>query len=137
MAALMANDAMDFHFNWYGQLFNGDVIRDAFTHGPSNFDFQGGYSHELWDGGPDLRLSATGYRFDIGDVWGYNAGLELRSWDNTFIVKYAVGNDKVDRTYRTIGGFINVGLQLENTSQPVTGLASPVTAARPLPVHVW
>ena len=115
MAALMGNDALDFNFNWYGQLWNSNVIRNAFRYGPSNFDFQAGYSHELWNGGPDFRLSATGYKFDIGEsVWGWDGGAELFTRDNMFVLKYAVGNDKVDRTYQTIGGFINVGFQLEN-----------------------
>jgi hypothetical protein len=116
MAALVGeNDAIDLNFNWYGKLFNGNVILNAFRHGPSNFDFQAGYSHELWNGGPDLRLSATGYKFDIGEgVYGWNAGAELKTRDNMFILKYAVGNDKVDRTYQTVGGFVNVGFQLED-----------------------
>jgi hypothetical protein len=116
MAALVGgNDAIDLNFNWYGKLFNSTVIANAFRYGPSNFDFQAGYSHELWNGGPDLRLSATGYKFDIGEsVWGWNAGAELKTRGNMFVLKYAVGNDKVDRTYQTIGGFINVGFQLEN-----------------------
>lgn len=116
MAALVGgNDAIDLNFNWYGRLFNSNVIVNAFRYGSSNFDFQAGYSHELWNGGPDLRLSATGYKFDIGEsVWGWNAGAELKTRDNMFVLKYAVGNDKVDRTYQTVGGFINVGFQLEN-----------------------
>ena len=68
MAALVSgNDAIDLNFNWYGQLFNGNVIRNAFRYGPSNYDVQAGYSHELWNGGPDLRLKMTGYQFDIGN----------------------------------------------------------------------
>jgi hypothetical protein len=116
MAALVRrNDAIDLNFNWYGKLFNGNVIRNAFRYGPSNFDFQAGYTHELWGGGPDLRLSATGYKFDISEnVWGWNAGAELTSHHNMLVLKYAVGNDKVNRTYQTIGGYISLGFRLEN-----------------------
>lgn len=116
MAALAAgHDALDLNFNWYGKLFNGAVIRNAFRYGPSNFDFQVGYSHELWDGGPDLRLSATGYKFDIGNsVYGWNAGAELKSRDGMFVLQYTVGHDKLDDTYHVVGGFVNVGVQLEN-----------------------
>jgi hypothetical protein len=116
MAAIVRrNDAIDLNFNWYGELFNSYVLRNAFRYGPSNFDFQAGYSHELWNGGPDFRLSATGYKFDIGEsVWGWNVGAELRSSPhNLFVIKYSVGNDKVDRTYQTIGGFINIGFSLD------------------------
>jgi hypothetical protein len=116
MAALAAgNDAVDLNFNWYGQIFNSSVIRNAFRYGPSNFDFQAGYSHELWNGGPDLRLTATGYKFDIGNsVYGWNAGAELKSRDGMLVLRYDVGHDKVNQTYQTVGGFVNVGLQLEN-----------------------
>jgi hypothetical protein len=31
-----------------------------------------------------------------------------------FVLKYAVGNDKVNKTYQTVGGFVNVGFQLDN-----------------------
>jgi hypothetical protein len=115
MAALIGSDALDLNFNWYGQLFNGNVIRNAFRYGPSNFDFQAGYSHELWNGGPDLRLSATGYKFDIGNsVYGWNGGAELRSRDGVFVLRYNVGHDKVNETYQEVGGFVNIGFQLDN-----------------------
>jgi hypothetical protein len=115
MAALVGSDAIDLNFNWYGQLFNSNVILNAFRYGPSNYDFEAGYSHELWNGGPDLRLKITGYQFDIGNrVDGWNAGAELKSRDGMFVVKYAVGHDKVNQTYQTVGGFVNVGFQLEN-----------------------
>ncbi|MGB6064091.1 MAG: hypothetical protein WBG50_04750 [Desulfomonilaceae bacterium] len=115
MAALLGSDALDFNFNWYGQLFNSNVIRNAFRYGPSNFDFQAGYSHELWNGGPDLRLSATGYKFDIGNsVYGWNGGAELWSRDAMFVLRYNIGHDKVNETYQEVGGFVNIGFQLEN-----------------------
>ncbi len=116
MAALVGgSDAIDLNFNWYGQLFNSNVIRNAFRYGPSNYDFEAGYSHELWNGGPDLRLKMTGYQFDIGNrVYGWNAGAELKSRDGVFVVKYDVGHDKVNQTYQTVGGFVNVGFQVEN-----------------------
>lgn len=114
-AEIAGNDAIDLNFNWYGNLFNRSVILDAFRTGPSNYDFQVGYSHELWDHGPDFRLSATGYRFDVGSpVYGVNAGAELKSRDGMFVLKYQVGSDKLDKTYQTVGAFVNVGLQLDN-----------------------
>ncbi|MGB6066867.1 MAG: hypothetical protein WBG50_18850 [Desulfomonilaceae bacterium] len=115
MAALMGSDALDFNFNWYGQLFNSNVLINAFKYGPSNFDFQAGYSHELWNGGPDLRLSATGYKFDIGNsVYGWNGGAELWSRDAMFVLRYNVGHDKINKTYQEVGGFVNIGFQLGN-----------------------
>ena len=116
MAALVGtSDAIDLNFNWYGQLFNSNVIRNAFRFGPSNYDFEAGYSHELWNGGPDLRLKMTGYQFDIGNrVYGWKAGAELKSHDGAFVLKYDVGHDAVNETYQTVGGFVNVGFQVEN-----------------------
>jgi hypothetical protein len=130
MAALIpGGDAVDLNFNWYGKLFNSNVIRNAFRFGPSNYDFQAGYSHELWNGGPDLRLSATGYMFDIGaNVYGWNGGAELKSRDGMFVLKYDVGHDKVNQTYQTVGGFVNVGFQLENVFKG----ESPFTMPEPI-----
>ncbi len=126
MASLVCgSDAIDLNFNWYGKIFNSNVIVNAFRYGPSNFDFQAGYSHELWNGGPDLRFSASGYKFDVGEsVYGWNAGAELKTRDNMFVLKYAVGHDKVNETYQTVGGFVNIGFQLENLfkgESPFTG----------------
>jgi len=115
MAALLpGNDAFDLNFNWYGQLLNGNVIRNTFRYGPSNFDAEAGYSHELWEGGPDLRLKITGYQFDAGArIDGYNAGAELKTRDGVLSLKYDVGNDKINGTYHTLGGFLNVGFRVD------------------------
>ena len=138
MAALLpGNDAIDLNFNWYGRLFDSNVIRNAFRFGPSNYDFQAGYSHELWNRGPDLRLSATGYMFNIGtSVYGWNAGAELKSRDGMFVLKYDVGHDQVNQTYQTVGGFVNVGFQLENMLKG----ESPFTRPEPIfksPRNLW
>jgi Inverse autotransporter, beta-domain len=130
MAALVGgSDALDLNFNWYGQLFNSNLILNAFRYGPSNFDVQAGYSHELWNGGPDLRLKMAGYKFEIGTgVYGWNTGAELKSRDGRFVLKYDVGHDKVNRTYQTVGGFVNVGFQLENVFKG----ESPFTVPEPI-----
>ncbi len=114
-AELPGNDALDLNFNWYGKLFQSSVITNAFRNGPSNYDFQAGYSHELWNGGPDFRLSATGYKFDAGQgVYGANAAAEVKSRDGVFVLRYAVGNDKINQTYHTIGATVNAGFTPEN-----------------------
>ncbi len=114
-AALQGNDAIDLNFNWYGNLFNSDVLANAFRRGPQNYDFQAGYSHELYNDGPDLRLYATGYRFSSGaGVYGVRGGAELKTRDGMFSVKYAVGDDRLNSTYHTVGAFVNVGFQIEN-----------------------
>ncbi len=114
-ALLSGSDALDLRANWYGKLFNSSVIVDAFRYGPSNYDFQAGFSHELWNGGPDFRVSATGYQFDVGNrVYGWNTGAELKSRDGVFVVKYAVGRDPINSTYQTVAAFVNVGFRMEN-----------------------
>lgn len=115
MEALIAgNDAMDLNFNWYGNLFNADVLASAFKRGPCNFDFQAGYSHELYPGGPDLRLNMTGYKFSsAGGVYGLRAGAELKTRDGMFSIKYEAAHDRINGAYHSVGGLINMGLKLE------------------------
>lgn len=136
-AEIAGNDAIDLNFNWYGNLFTRSVITNAFRYGPSNFDFQAGYSHELYNGGPDLRLSATGYKFESWDgVYGFNAGAELKSRDGVLVLKYAVGHDKINQTYQTVGGFINVGFAPER----ILSGESPFEMPQPIfrsPRNLW
>lgn len=131
-ALLSGNDAIDLTFNWYGDLFSskylihtfrfwsGDRYRNqdhinTFRRGPQNYDFQAGYSHELWNGGPDLRLSATGYRFGgLDAVYGTRVGTELKTRNGTFTMKYEASHDWLNGTYHEVGGFVNVGLRLSN-----------------------
>ena len=125
MALLVpGHDAVDLAFNWYGQAFDASLLSNSLGFNPgtsqvgfgnSNCDFQAGYSHELYDGGPDLRLSVTGYKFDTGSgVYGYYAGAELKSRDGVFVLKYDVGYDNVNQAYQSVAAFINTGFQLEN-----------------------
>jgi len=91
------------------------VLANAFRNGPANYDIQAGYSHELWEGGPDLRLYAAGYKFSSGyGVYGGRVGAELKTRDGLFVVKYEAARDPVNKTFHTVGGFVNVGLQLSN-----------------------
>lgn len=128
-AEIAGNDAIDINANWYGRLFNSDVLSNAFRYGPSNYDFQAGYSHELWNNGPDLRLSATGYKFDVGSkVYGYYGQGELKSRDGMFVLKSNVGYDRLNQTYYTVGAYINMGFQVENL---LSG-KSPLTMPEPI-----
>ncbi|MGA8830997.1 MAG: hypothetical protein ACLQT6_15035 [Desulfomonilaceae bacterium] len=112
---LPGSDALDLNFNWYGQLFNSYQWINTFRHGPSNYDLEAGYSHEIWNGGPDLRLKIKGYNFDVGsNLRGWTGGAELSSRDRMFVLKYEAGYDRLDSTYQTVGGYVNVGFQLEN-----------------------
>lgn len=112
---LPGNDAVDLEFNWYGNLFSSVELINVFRLGPDNYDFQAGYSHEVWGGGPDLRLSATGYRFGAGsNVYGVRGGVELKSRDGVFSLNYYGGYDRVNSAYHTVGGFVNIGIELSN-----------------------
>lgn len=126
---LPGSDALDLNFNWYGKLLNGYQWINTFRHGPSNYDFEAGYSHEIWDGGPDLRLKIKGYSFDVGSTLrGWTGGAELKSRDGMFVLKYEAGYDRLDNTYQTIGGYVNVGFQMENLFKG----ESPFTAPTPV-----
>jgi len=125
MAALVAgHDAIDLNFNWYGKSAGASSLGNSLGYNPAtggdgfgnaNFDFQAGYSHELYDGGPDLRLSITGYKFDAdSDVYGYYAGAELKSRDGVFVLKYDAGYDNTNQSYQSVGAVMNIGFQLEN-----------------------
>jgi hypothetical protein len=131
MAALGAgSDLIDLNFNYYGNLFQGrSSIINAFRNGPGNFDVEVGYSLELGAYGPDLRLKLTGYQFDVGSkVCGWNGGAEIKSRNGVFSVKAETGRDRINGTYYTVGGYANVGLQLEN----VLNGESPFTAPEPI-----
>ena len=117
MAALCAgNDLVELTFNCYGNLFQGrNSIINAFGEGPSNFDVSARYSIELGNYGPDLRLKATGYQFDIGARrYGYNTEAEVRTRNGMFSVKAGTGYDPVNGRYHTVGCFVNVGLDFAN-----------------------
>jgi hypothetical protein len=117
MALLLAgHDALDMHLNWFGDL-SGDefVVINEYRNGPSNFDMQVGYSHQLFDGGPDLRLYATGYKFDDGSgVYGWQTGAELKSPDGVLSVKWETGYDRANDSYQTVGAFANIGFEFGN-----------------------
>ncbi len=125
MAELIRDfDVIDLNFNCYGRLFEGSLLRNAFRYGPSNFDVETGYSHQVWENGPDLRLKFAAYKQDIGEsVYGLTTGAELTSQNGLLMVKYEYGRDKVNGDYHSFGTNINCGLQLEklfNGELPLT-----------------
>jgi hypothetical protein len=116
MAANIAgDDAIDLNFNWYGNLFSRDVLVNAFRNKGNSFDVEAGYSHALFDQALDLRLKVIGYQFDIGEaVQGWRGGADLTTRNGMFTLRYEYGHDRIDGYYNTVGGFVNVGFQLEN-----------------------
>jgi len=116
MAAITPGDgAIDLNFNWYGNLFTRNGLIDAFRNKGGSFDIEAGYSHPLFNQALDLRLKLTGYKFDIGNnVYGWRTGADVTTRDGVFTVKYEYGRDRVNGSYNSIGGFVNIGMQLEN-----------------------
>ncbi len=130
MAANVAgDDAIDLNFNWYGNLFNRDVLINAFRNKGNSFDVEAGYSHALFNRSLDLRLKLIGYQFDIGTaVYGWRGGADLTTRDGVFTLRYEYGHDRIDGYYNTVGGFVNVGFQLEN----LLSFESPFTMPEPV-----
>jgi len=116
MAANVAgDDAIDLNFNWYGNLFNRQVLINAFRNMGNSFDVEAGYSHALFNRSLDLRLKVIGYQFDIGTgVYGWLGGADLTTRDGMFTLRYEHGHDQINGDYNTVGGFVNVGFRLEN-----------------------
>jgi hypothetical protein len=120
------NDAVDLSFNYYGAIFQGAALASIFRKGPSNLDVNLGYSHELWNGGPDLRLSGSGYSFESGTrVYGWKAGAEVKSRDGRFSLKYETAADRLNETYHSVGAFLNVGFETEKLFRGENPLAPP------------
>jgi hypothetical protein len=130
MAANVAgDDAIDLNFNWYGNLFNRDALVNIFRNKGNSFDLEAGYSHALFDRAMDLRLKFAGYQFDVGNpVYGWRTGADLTTRNGMFTLRYEYGSDRVDGNYSTVGGFVNIGFQLENL---LSG-ESPITLPEPV-----
>jgi hypothetical protein len=123
------DSALDANFNYYGNIFNRDVLTNLFRNFGGSYDFEAGYSHSLLDQTLDLRLKAVGYQFDVGEkVYGWRAGADVTTKNGMFTVRYEHGHDRVQGDYDVVGGFINMGFQLEN----LFSLASPVTLPEPV-----
>jgi hypothetical protein len=123
------SDAVDLNANWYGDLFSSNSILNAFRNKGGSYDLEAGYSHAMFNQAVDLRLKLAGYQFDTGNpVYGYVTGADLTTRDGMFTLRYEYGNDKINGSWNNIGGFVNVGFQMENI---VKG-ESPFTAPEPI-----
>jgi len=61
-------------------------------------------------------------------VYGWRTGAALTTRDGVFCLKYEYGHDRVNGDYNTVGGFVNIGFQLEN----VLNGESPFTLPEPV-----
>jgi hypothetical protein len=143
-ASVAGDDAVDLNFNWYGNLFNRDVLVNAFRNTGNSFDVDAGYSHALFDHALDLRLKVIAYQFDTSNaVRGWRGGADLTTRNGMFSLRYEHGYDQLNGDYHTVEGFVNVGFQLENLlrggspfSQPEPVFRSPRDLRRSLGLKV-
>jgi len=114
-ALLPGSDALDMNFNWYGSVSEDDALVNVGRHGPANFDLQAGYSHQLFHGGPDVRLYGTAYKFDDSTgIYGWQTGIELKSPNGVLSAKFETGYDRVNDSYQVASAFVNIGFQVED-----------------------
>ena len=131
------NSLVDLNFNYYGNIFNSQGLRNAFLNQGGSWDIESAVSQPLFNEAFDLRLKFIGYHFNTGgSVYGWRAGADLTSRCNMFKVQYEHGHDRVNGSYNTIGASVNVGIQLEN----ILSGESPITKPQPIfgsPRHFW
>ena len=119
------DSAIDLTFNYYGNVYGGYNSRgsvfptfniiDGIQNGTANYDLEAGYSQSIIDQTLDLRLKVTGYQFALNNSkkYGIRSGAELTTADGVFRLSVDGGQDAVSGTYGNIGGYVNVGFQLE------------------------
>lgn len=127
------NDFMDLNFNYYGGLFNNAIdIFEVFRGGPSNFDCEAGYSHNLYSDDYGLRVKFAGYKFDLGtSIYGWRAGVDLVAWDGVCEFTYETGHDRFNGTYQTVGGMVNLPLQFEKVFSGQSPFFAPNSSCSP------
>jgi len=79
MAALGPGDtAVDLNFNYYGNIFNSEGLRNAFRNVAGSWDMEAGVSTSLFNDAFDLRVKLNAYQFNIGESgFGWRTGADL------------------------------------------------------------
>ena len=117
---------LDLQFNYYGNLFNRNDFINAFRNGAANFDLEAGYSQPLFNQAVDLRLKAVGYQFQTAQkVYGWRVGAEAVTRDGMFRLAYDYTQDRLSTPYHSIGGYVHLGLRLENLLRGENPLTMP------------
>jgi hypothetical protein len=131
------NSAIDLDFNYYGNIFSSEGLRNAFRNLGGSYDIEAGYSQPLFNEAFDLRIKFAGYQFNIGEaVYGWRTGADLTTRNGLFTIRYEHGHDKVNSSYNTIGAFANMGFELDNILKG----ESPFTMPEPIfasPRNLW
>jgi len=139
VGALMAtilpgDDAIDLAVNWYGASSTDPLIGLFRQAAKGSLDGTITYYHELWGGGPDLRLSVFGYSEDESQTTvhlrdrGYGGRIALASRDGMLRASYQYEHDSSLREVHTVGVNLNVGFRLEN----LLALQSPIENPTPI-----
>lgn len=135
MAAILpGNDAIDLTVNLYS-AYNSDPLIGLFEGtAKGSIDVTATYYHELWNAGPDVRLSAFGYSEDESVTTvhvrdrGYGGRVALASRDGMLRASYQYEHDSSLREIHTVGVNVNVGFRLEN----LLALESPIENPTPI-----
>jgi len=131
---LPGDDAIDLTLNWYGASSSDPLLGLFRQAAKGSLDGTITYYHELWEGGPDLRLSAFGYSEDesVTSVHlrdrGYGGRVALATRDGMFRASYQCEHDSSLREVHTVGVNLNVGFRLEN----LLALESPIEKPTPI-----
>lgn len=132
LAAMLAgNDAMEMSLNWYGSSSDPLLTAPSFLGESGSWDAKATYYHELWNGGPDLRLSLTGYSSHQQmnpRLRGYATGVALASRDGKFRASYEFERDESLKNIHTIGLSMTIGFRLEK----LLALESPIENPTPV-----
>jgi len=139
VGALMASklpgdDAIDITLNWYSGSSTDPLIGLFRQAAKGSLDATITYYHELWGGGPDLRLAVFGYSEDESVTTvhqrdrGYGGRVALASRDGMLRASYQYEHDSSLREVHTVGVNLNVGFRLEN----LLALESPIENPTPI-----
>lgn len=131
------DSAIDLTFNYYGNVYGGYNSRgsvfptfniiDGIQKGEANYDLEAGYSQSILDQTFDLRVKFTGYQFALNNSkkYGIKSGAEITTADGVFRLSVEGGHDAVMGSYGNVGGYVNVGFQLENLLYGESPFTSP------------
>jgi hypothetical protein len=131
------DSAIDLTFNYYGNVYGGYNSRgsvfptfniiDGIQKGEANYDLEAGYSQSILDQAFDLRVKFTGYQFALNNSkkYGLKSGGEITAADGVFRLSVEGGHDAVMGSYGNVGGYVNVGFQLENLLYGESPFSSP------------
>lgn len=134
VAFLMGDDAIDLAINWYGSASTDIDLGPPAGFGLGTLDARLAYYHELWEGGPDLRLTIFGYTVDpthlhiLSRGEGYGARVALASRDGMFRASYQYERETYHEDIHTVGLNFRTGFSIEK----LLAFESPVENPTPI-----